>query len=245
MPSETLPPVRLSARARADLPELMDDLAADPGLTRQSLRELAFLNTYFGGYPIVLGAFDRLLPRLRALGRPVRVLDLATGSGDVLRKVAQWARRRNLPLTGVGIDINPVMAAYASAQSQGYPELRYEVADSWSRELLAHAPDVVLSSQFCHHLSDDELVRYLRWLYELSGTALVVSDLHRHPVAFHFIRLATRVFSRSEQVRYDAPLSVARGMTGPEWRAALAAAGISGYRLGWRWAFRWQIVVAK
>jgi SAM-dependent methyltransferase len=249
MPTPTslaaLPKLPARFDQRAELPELMDDLAADPALTRQSLNELAFLNNWFGGYPIVLGALNGLLPQLRALNRPVRLLDLACGSGDVLRVIAQWAKRKNLPLEATGIDLNPVMVDYARQLTPNLPEVRFEVGSIWDEGLRGKAPDIVLSSQFCHHLPNAELVRFLAWIHQLAGVAVVVSDLHRHPLAFHFIKLTTRLFSKSIQVQYDAPLSVLSGMQRGEWKDALAAAGIKQYRLGWWWAFRWQIVAPK
>lgn len=239
------PPVKARFDRRSDLPELMDDLQADPALTRRSLRELAFLNTSLGAYDVLYNAFQGLKNRVWATdGRPLRVLDLACGSGDVLRKLSRWADRQNLPFQGIGVDVNPVMIRYSQELSNGFSNLEFIEADIYDPAMEALQADVVVNSQFCHHLTDAELVTFLQRMQTLAGQAVVISDLHRHPLAFYSIRLLTQLFSKSIQVKYDAPLSVLRGMTRQEWKSALAAAGIKNYRLRWMWAFRWQIVLA-
>jgi hypothetical protein len=44
-------------------------------------------------------------------------------------------------------------------------------------------------------------------------------------------------------VRFDAPLSVLRGFTRSELQRLLHEAGIIRYRIRWKWAFRWQIII--
>jgi hypothetical protein len=72
---------------------------------------------------------------------------------------------------------------------------------------------------------------------------IVVNDLHRHWLAYHAIKILTRLFSKSAMVKYDAPLSVLRGFTRGELADILKKAGIVQYTLKWKWAFRWQIII--
>jgi hypothetical protein len=44
-------------------------------------------------------------------------------------------------------------------------------------------------------------------------------------------------------VKFDAPLSVLRGFSRHELVSILSQAGITHYKLRWRWAFRWQLVI--
>ncbi|WP_431211923.1 hypothetical protein ACQ86N_40085 [Puia sp. P3] len=78
-----------------------------------------------------------------------------------------------------------------------------------------------------------------------AGTGWFINDLHRHPLAWGSIRLLTRLFSGSYLVKNDAPLSVLRGFSRSEWQRILQAAGIGGYTLRWKWAFRWLVVRKK
>jgi hypothetical protein len=73
--------------------------------------------------------------------------------------------------------------------------------------------------------------------------AIVINDLHRHPLAYYAIKWLTRWFSKSPMVQYDAALSVLRSFSRHDWESIFKKAELSEVHLRWRWAFRWQICV--
>ncbi len=231
----------MNLTTRATIPELMDDLTLATDELRQNLDELETINTWLGGYRPVLAALARLRPRFPA-GRLLRLADLGSGGGDTLRHVARWARRRSVPLAAEGIDANDFMLAYAAAKSQEYPEISYRQLDIFSPEFAARPYDVLTASLFCHHFTDAELVELLRGWHQQAGLAVVINDLHRHPLAYYSIKYLTKLLGGSRLVQNDAPLSVARAFSRRDWVRLLAAAGITNYELRWCWAFRWQVV---
>lgn len=232
----------MNLTTRATTPELMDDLTLATDELRQNLDELETINTWLGGYRPVLAALARLRPRFPA-GRPLCLADLGSGGGDTLRHVARWARRHGAPLAAEGIDANEFMLAYAAAKSQAYPEISYQQLDIFSPGFAARPYDVLTASLFCHHFTDAELVALLRGWHRQAGLAVVINDLHRHPLAYHSIKYLTKLLGGSRLVQHDAPLSVARAFSRADWVRLLAAAGITRYELRWCWAFRWQVVI--
>ena len=226
---------------RATESELMDDLTLASDALRQNLDELEIINTRLGGYGIVTNALARLRSRMPP-NRPLRLTDLGSGGGDTLRYVARWARRRHLPVELVGIDANPFMLDYATQKSHAYPEISFQQQDIFTPQFQAQQFDVITCSLFCHHFTDAELVGLLRQWHEQASVAVIINDLHRHPVAYYSIKWLTRLFRGSYLVQNDAPLSVARAFTKADWQRLLHQAGISDYELRWRWAFRWQVV---
>jgi hypothetical protein len=78
--------------------------------------------------------------------------------------------------------------------------------------------DFVLASQLLHHFTEEKIVTLLRTWSQLARRAIIVSDLVRHPVAYHGIRLITKICTRNVMTRTDAPLSVRRAFTMAEWR---------------------------
>ncbi|MGY3089122.1 2-polyprenyl-3-methyl-5-hydroxy-6-metoxy-1,4-benzoquinol methylase [Hymenobacter sp. UYAg731] len=227
---------------RASGPELMDDLTLANDALRQNLDELETINTWLGGYAPVLNALQRLKSRFPT-GRPLRLADLGSGGGDTLSHVARWARRNGVSVELTGIDANAFMLEYATAKSREYPEISYRQFDIFSPEFQAQPYDVLTCSLFCHHFTDEELVRLLRQWHQQAGVAVVINDLHRHWLAYHSIKWLTRLLGGSYLVRHDAPLSVARAFRRQDWVALLARAGITRYELRWRWAFRWQVII--
>ena len=228
--------------SRHNTPELMDDLTLASDALRQNLDELERINTWLGGYAPVL----RGLARLRAawpIGRPLHLADVGCGGGDTLRVVARWARRQKLPVALTGIDANAFMLDYARPRCAAWPEITFQQADIFSDEFRRQTFDVVTCSLFCHHFTDDELVRLLRQLAGQARAGVVVNDLHRHPVAYYSIRWLTRLLGGSYLVQHDAPVSVARAFRRADLLDLCARAGVQVVALRWRWAFRWEVVL--
>jgi SAM-dependent methyltransferase len=234
----------MNLTTRATAAELMDDLTLATEELRQNLDELETINTWLGGYRPVLAALARLRPGF-PVGRALRLADLGSGGGIGEHKLVgiDAHRQRQAPVELVGIDANEFMLTYAAAKSRAYPEISYRQLDIFSPEFAAQPYDVLTASLFCHHFADDELVALLRRWHRQAGLAVVINDLHRHPLAYYSIKYLTRLLGGSRLVQHDAPLSVARAFSRQDWVRLLAQAGITQYELRWCWAFRWQVVV--
>jgi len=142
----------------------------------------------------------------------------------------------------MGIDINKECIAYA--QSIEAPFIQYMVSD-YRTVQFEQLPDILFSSLFSHHFTDEELVTQLRWMNENCQRGFFINDLHRHPLAYYSIKALTQLFSKSYLVKNDAPLSVLRGFKQGEWKRLCTQAGLAGISFQWRWAFRWLIVCKK
>ncbi|HEU4472078.1 MAG TPA: methyltransferase domain-containing protein [Flavisolibacter sp.] len=205
---------------------------------KQNMQELDLINARLGGHAITLSGF-KSLTRREPGRRQWHLAELGCGGGDNLRVIRDWAHSASLQIRLTGIDINPECISYASGEQKnhGISFIRSDYRDITFGE----KPDIVFSSLFCHHFTDEELVYMLRWMKANSSSGFFINDLHRHPLAYHSIALLTRLFSRSYLVKNDAPLSVRRGFKKNDWRRLLSTAGISDYSCRWRWAFRWLI----
>lgn len=224
---------------RSEQLELMDDLTLSSEALRQNLEELEVINTRLGGYSVLTDA----LVRLGASAVRWEVVDVGSGGGDTLRYLARWARRRGWTWQFTGIDANAFMVAYATARSADHPEIDFAQQDIFAPAFAQRRPDIITCSLFCHHFTDEQLVLMLRQWQQQARVAVVVNDLHRHPLAYHSIRWLTRSLGGSYLVQHDAPLSVLRAFRRRDWQRLLAQAGIGRYELRWRWAFRWQLVL--
>jgi 2-polyprenyl-3-methyl-5-hydroxy-6-metoxy-1,4-benzoquinol methylase len=207
---------------------------------RRNMEELDGINHRLGGHAITLRGLRSLL-KGRTVGEPVRVLEIGCGGGDNLRVIGSWAARKGLAVELTGVDINAACVAFAKDQSRNRG-IDFICSD-YRDYAPPRAPHIIFSSLFCHHFTDPELVEMLQWMKERAEVGFFINDLHRHPLAYHSIRLLTKAFSRSYLVRNDAPLSVLRGFRREEWGTLLQQASIASYQLQWQWAFRWLLVV--
>lgn len=220
--------------------ELMDaDNIPFPAIA-QTLRELNIINTRLGGHAITLKGLKEFV----AGQQPVTICEIGCGGGDNLFAIYKYCLHANIRVSFIGIDMNPECIAFAKQQ---YPQLSCEwicsdyAAVSWVNGM----PDIVFSSLFCHHFTDEQLVQMLKWLRQNSNHGFFINDLHRHWLAYYLIKYITRVFSRSYLVKNDACISVARSFRKKEWYDLFQKAGLNRPSVNWHWAFRYLVTFKK
>jgi 2-polyprenyl-3-methyl-5-hydroxy-6-metoxy-1,4-benzoquinol methylase len=208
-------------RTRERIPELMDDPALDPAEHRRALVGLARLNRVSDSSGVL---WPPLLKLSRALKRPLRVLDVATGSGDVPHGLLRRAERAGVELEVSGCDISSTAVAEAQRVPSG---ARFYVHDAL-RDRLAPGYDAVTCSLFLHHLSEDEAVALLVNMEGAARHLVLVNDLARSRFSYCAVWLACRLVTRSPVVRFDGPASVRSAFTPAEAVRLAERAGLSG-----------------
>jgi 2-polyprenyl-3-methyl-5-hydroxy-6-metoxy-1,4-benzoquinol methylase len=226
-------------RTRSNQPELLDRDDIPFADIRKNMQELDFINTWLGGHAITLAGVKALAGDLKKL----TICEIGCGGGDNLAAIGRWAARTKTAISYIGIDINPACIAVARERLPG-GNTRLITAD-YRDVQFDRGPDIIFSSLFCHHFTNEELVKQLQWMQQHSGVGFFINDLHRHAAAYYSIKWLTAAFSGSYLVKNDAPLSVLRGFVREEWIRLLASAGIENFSLRWKWAFRWLITAKK
>ena len=185
-------------------PELMDQPGLDAEQHRQALRGLGRINFWSRSADSFWGPLKDLQCEL---GRPLRVLDLACGGGDVLWRLANKARRTGLPMKFAGCDISDVAIEYASQRAcPAKMNLSFFVADV-VKEPLPTGFDVILCSLFLHHLTDDQATHLLKKMANQTERLILVNDLLRSPLGLLLAHVGTRLLSFSPVVHCDGPRS--------------------------------------
>lgn len=221
----------------------MDDPALPPQEHDRALADLARLNSLARSAAILWPAVREELQRAAAAGRMARVLDVATGSGDIPATLGRWARREGLEAHWIGIDASEhaLACALQRAAREGVP-LELHRADA-TRALPVRA-DVIISSLFLHHLSEVQAVDALRAMAAAACSAVVVSDLRRSASGLALAWTASHALSRSPVVHSDAVASVRGAFTERELAGLAQAAGLRGasIRRAWpqRMILRWS-----
>lgn len=202
------------------------------------MQELDFINTWLGGHQITLAGLKRLVEGHSTIS----VCEIGCGGGDNLAAIRRWCDKRDIGVSFTGIDINPDCIRVASKR-EDFP-CTWVVSD-YKDVQFETKPDVIFSSLFCHHFHERELLAQFQWMQSNARLGFFINDLHRHAIAFHSIRVLTKLFSKSYLVKNDAPLSVARGFVKNDWYQLLNSAGITNFSVDWKWAFRWLVVVTN
>ena len=226
----------INLRVRSYQKELLDTVGIPFADIQQNMKELNTINTCLGGHKISIDGVKKILQTFSA-DQPITVCEIGCGSGDNLRAIEKWCRGNRIEAGFIGIDIKAACIEFAQQQ---YPALnaRWITSDYKDVHFKDNKPDIIFSSLFCHHFSDDAIVNMLQWMKENTTRGFFINDLHRHPLAYYSIKTITGIFSSSYLVKNDAPLSVARGFKKKEWQTMIAEAGMSNCSIQWKWAFR-------
>jgi SAM-dependent methyltransferase len=211
-------------------PELMDQPGLDAGVHGQALRSLAWVN-WFSNTSLMVWRQICKVAREPGSSRPIRILDVACGGGDVAQRIAMRAQRAGIAAYVDGCDINAVAIAHAR---EAAPRWKTTNVSFFQHDAL-HDPfpegyDVVTSSLFLHHLDDAGAEQMLRAMASAASRLVVNSDLRRSRLGYALASIGGRILTRSPIVHVDGPLSVAAAFTVDEMRDIATRAGLADAR---------------
>ncbi|MBM4183803.1 MAG: methyltransferase domain-containing protein [Gemmatimonadetes bacterium] len=200
----------------------MDEPWLDPARHRRALAALARVNRV----SLTAGRVWREVRALERAGvRPLRVLDVACGGGDVLADVARRARGRGVDVELTGCDVSALALAHARERLDGVPHVRFEATDVLGSALPGRF-DLVCCSLFLHHLERVDAVALLRKMADATDHTLLVQDLKRSRLGYALAWGALRVLTTSDVARTDGPISVRAAFTLEEGRGLAVEAGL-------------------
>ncbi len=201
-------------------PELMDRPQPVTPELASDLRNLRKLNRYFGSYRLIEHFLRRWIqPRSR-----MRILDLATGSGDIPRLIVDYARTAGADVMVDAVDQQPSTLEIARSLSGDYPEIEFVEGDVLSFGE-SGGYDLVLCSLALHHFEEAAAVQLLRRCHDLSRRYILVSDLRRGLLATIGVYVLTALIFREPMTRTDARLSAERAFSFREFRSLAERAG--------------------
>jgi len=207
----------LAVRARQE--EQMDDPALDPRVYDKVLADLARINRWTLAARPTLGFLRSALRKRKRFS----LLDVGFGQGDMLRTIARWAKRRGIAAELTGIDLNPKSETSARAGTPADLAIEYRTGDYRD---LSGPFDIIVSSLVAHHMDDESLRAFIRYMEGHASAGWMINDLHRHGIAHGGYPLLARLLGVHRIVREDGTLSIARAFRAPEWRDLLADAGL-------------------
>jgi len=223
--------------------ELMDQPGILPTEHQHALRSLARINLFSRSAAMLAGPIRQLAQT--AGRRPLRVLDLASGGGDITIALAKKFARHQPAITWHGYDISPVAIAHARENAQ---RAGVNVEFIEHNVLQAELPpdyDVVMCSLFLHHLEETDAVALLSKMRQATRGIVLVNDLRRCHTGYALAHLACRILTRSPIVHYDGPISVKNAFTIPEVQQLAERAGLINAVIRRRWPWRFLLAWSK
>lgn len=229
----------LDVRARRRRPEAMDDPALEREPHEAALRGLARINVLSRSVGVIWGSIVSM--QRAASAGPLRILDIATGGGDVPIGLWRRARSAGIDVEIVGVDVSEtaldVARRHATRAGAAVEFRRLDaLRDDWPTGF-----EVVTCSLFLHHLDEADAEAFLRKAKTAARKRVVVDDLDRSRVGLLLARVVPRFLSRSDVVHVDAARSVEGAFTYAEIDALASRAGLARVRIVRRFPCRWLL----
>jgi len=212
-----------------NVPELLDS----PGEASQydleeSLRDIRRANILGLGTWVAKHHVARLVASLPK-ERTVRILDLATGSGDIPEELFRWARARGRKSEIVATDISAEILAVARSRIEraGFGDsVRFSVCDATAPPFPDRSFDIVTCSLAFHHIDVKQAVRAMWEMDRLARVGFVINDVYRSQGAWLMASFLSRLPTTSKLTRHDGPASVLRAYTPRELERISRNAGV-------------------
>ncbi len=217
--------------------EIMDDVSIQDARLDDALRELAVINARLGGDATSRKGVRQCLGRMPAR-ETLSVLDVGAGGAGLLPVIASLHPR----IAVTSLDLNLGACRRAAGMRPSGPVVN---GSAFALPFRDRSFDIVHASLFLHHLTERDLGAVLPSLHAIARHGVVINDLRRSVVSWIGVALLTRMFSRSEMIRHDAPLSVRRGFTRGELTRLCSALASGSFTIQRTWAFRWLVCVIK
>jgi SAM-dependent methyltransferase len=193
-----------------------------------------------------LGIFRDTVKAIQRFPTATSLVDVGCGGGHFLLHLAKYFPA--MYLLGIDINADAIQTAkrilMSRAQSNYLNNVAFYLQPQPELQLPQNSVDVILATLVCHHLSDSELIDFLRTAVLTAKQAVIINDLYRHRLAQWSYRLLSPL-SRSRLIIRDGLISIQKGFIHAEWELLLAKAGIKHYRIALRFPFRWQVILWK
>jgi 2-polyprenyl-3-methyl-5-hydroxy-6-metoxy-1,4-benzoquinol methylase len=221
-------------------PELMDDPQLDRLAHVRALRGLSRIFQISGVWP----ALRPFIANVPTQDRPLSILDVATGGGDLPRAIATWARTHHRKVEIHGCDISRTALAFARLRSiRTHAEISFFKHDV--NVSLPQKYDVIICNLLLHHLDESSAVSFMGRLGEATNQLLLIDDLCRTVTGLALCYLGTRALSRSKIVHYDGPQSVRAAFSPTELAQLAKEAGLQNVQIKRHWPQRQLLIYRK
>lgn len=200
--------------------EIMDRPQPVSAELERDLENIGEFNRWFGSYALIA----LFLSRWVKPGSNLRIVDLATGSGDIPRLVAEYGRKIGAELKIDALDQQSATLEIAKKLSADYAEINFVEGNilQWNP---SEPYDLVMCTLALHHFSENDAVRVLERCRDFSRKFVLVSDLRRGFFLTAGVWFLTEIAFREPMTKYDARLSAARAFSFSEMHQLAQRAG--------------------
>lgn len=211
---------------RTDHQEMLDDPSVPIDTRKELLTELDRSNRKFGTYRMFVQKFEQFLDegRFAPLRAPCRVLEIGSGSGDLVYHISEWARARDICFEFHLLDVDPQILAWAQERltKQGIAVQVHAAGDQHLAQFSSGEFEFIYSMHVLHHIQPYETLRSaLAEAMRVAARGIFMVDFDRRFYAVAMARLWNRAHSIDKRIAKDGVISLRRAYSSRELRRLL------------------------
>jgi hypothetical protein len=215
--------------------EILDSDAVSPEEAAQSLRDLRWVNRWFGGVRVTTDLLRRSM-RVRNL-RSASVLEAAAGDGYAIAQATQRLREEGLEVEALCLDRRPLPPEVQCCE-------RAVAGDALALPFPPASFDFVSCGLFLHHLAPAQAIQFLNGALEVARHAVLINDLRRSRLHLAAVYAGWPLF-RSRISFIDGLASVRQAYTPQELRALIEQSQARTSELRTMYLFRMAAIAWK
>lgn len=220
--------------------EQLDDLSLQGEPLYKALDSLAWINHWFGNRRSSCKAIATICQKEN---KPLHIIDLGCGGGDMMLALAKTLQKNGADFHITGIDGNNNSLAYAQKKCIDFNSINFLQANILKDDFVTGPCDILFSSHFIYHFTEERLVNFLKKNRPLVSSAIVFSELERNRYALLLFKIISLILPVSKLARQDGELAIKRSFTKKEWLTIMKKTGISSFRLKRVPFFRIQLTI--
>lgn len=211
-------------------------------ILRDALDKIASINQLLGGNKVTLAGVKTLIAS-KPSDQVIRITDIGCGNGDMLRALADYAKKQGLNFILKGIDANKFTIRHAQSLSTNYPSITYACSDIFDDLSKTEPCDIMLCTLTLHHFKDEEIIDLLNNFKRSATMGIVINDLQRSATAYYLFKALCYVFCLNDMSREDGLISILRGFKKADLLKYTKQLKVKSSSIKWRWAFRYQWII--
>lgn len=220
--------------------EQMDNLDLSGEDLNKTLSGLSIINKYLGN---TSSTFNAVKKEILNTNKALKIIDLGCGGGDNLRAISNWCKNNNRSVELIGIDANRHILEFAKQQNNSSRDIEYLQADILDSQFILPNCDILISSHFMYHFSDQEIVQFLKQAKKNITSKIIFSELQRNSFAYFLFKIGTIFLPFSKIVKQDGLTAIVRAFKKKELIHIFKLAGFKEYTIKYKWAFRFLILI--
>ena len=142
-----------------------------------------------------------------------------------MRRIEQWAHKHGIAVELIGLELNSDATVIAAEATPASSRITWVTADVFAY-MPPHSVHLVISSLFTHHLSEDNIVRFLQWMEQHANLGWFINDLSRAAIPYYSFQIFSKLARLHPFVQHDGPISIARSFVMEDWQRLCAVAGL-------------------